>query len=149
MRRKHQFFLNLGLAAILLFTVTAVGAQPTEPYPYGEITIEAKQVAAGIGWTWGGGTLKFKGENYKFDIKGLNVAAVGLSKISAKGEAYNLKDASDLVGTYVTASAGLAVIKGKAGLVMRNEKGVVINLIADQKGAQLSLGTDGLKITMK
>jgi len=26
---------------------------------------------------------------------------------------------------------------------------VVINLIADQTGAQLSLGTDGLKITMK
>jgi hypothetical protein len=41
------------------------------------------------------------------------------------------------------------VIKGKAGLVMRNDKGVVINLNADQTGAQLSLGTDGLKITMK
>jgi hypothetical protein len=149
MMRKHQFFLNLGLAAILLFTVSVVGAQPTDPYPYGEITIEAKQVAAGVGWTWGGGTLKFKGQTYEFDIKGLNVAAVGISKIGARGEAYNLKDASDLVGTYVTASAGLAVIKGKAGLAMRNEKGVVINLNADQTGAQLSLGTDGLKITMK
>jgi hypothetical protein len=41
------------------------------------------------------------------------------------------------------------VIKGKAGLIMRNDKGVVINLNADQTGAQLNLGTDGLKITMK
>ena len=77
------------------------------------------------------------------------MAAVGLSKTSAKGEAYNLKDASDLEGTYVTASAGMAIIKGKAGLVMRNDKGVVINLNADQTGAQLSLGTDGLRITIK
>jgi len=147
--RKQQLFLNLALAVILLFTVSAVGAQPQEPYPVGEVTIQAKQVAAGVGWTWGGGTLKFKGKTYNFDIKGLNVAAVGISKISAKGDVYNLKDASDLAGTYVTASAGLAVIKGKAGLVMRNDKGVVINLNADQTGAQLNLGTDGLKITMK
>ena len=149
MMRKHHIFLNLAMAAILLFTVSAVGAQPTDPYPYGEITIEAKQVAAGIGWTWGGGTLKFKGKTYEFDVKGLNVAAVGVSNISAKGEAYNLKDASDLAGTYLTASAGLAVIKGKAGLVMRNDKGVVINLNANQTGVQLNLGTDGLKINMK
>jgi len=147
--RKHQLFLNLALAVIFLFTVSAVGAQPTDPYTYGEVTIEAKQVAAGVGWTWGGGTLKFKGKTYQFDVKGLNVAAVGISKISAKGEAYNLKDPSDLAGTYVTASAGAAVIKGKTGLVMRNDKGVVINLNADQTGAQLSLGTDGLTITMK
>ena len=147
--RQHQLFLNLALAAILLFTVSAVGAQPTDPYTYGEVTIEAKQVAAGVGWTWGGGTLKFKGKTYKFDVQGLNVAAVGLAKIRAKGEAYNLKDPSDLAGTYVTATAGLAVIKGKAGLVMRNDKGVVINLLSDQTGAQLSLGTDGLKITLK
>ena len=32
---------------------------------------------------------------------------------------------------------------------MRNDKGVVINLKSDQTGVQLSLGTDGLTITMK
>lgn len=147
--RKQQIFVNLALAAFLLFTVSAVGAQPQDPYPVGEVTIEAKQVAAGVGWTWGGGTLKFKGKSYNFNIKGLNVAAVGISKISSKGDVYNLKDASDLAGTYVTAGAGAAVIKGKAGLLMRNDKGVVINLLSDQTGVQLSLGTDGLKITLK
>jgi hypothetical protein len=147
--RKQQVFMNLALAAILLFTVAAVGAQPQDPYPVGQVTIQAKQVAAGVGWTWGGGTLKFKGKTYNFNIKGLNVAAVGIAKLSSKGDVYNLKDASDLAGTYVTAGAGAAVIKGKAGLVMRNDKGVVINLLSDQTGVQLSLGSDGLKITMK
>ena len=32
---------------------------------------------------------------------------------------------------------------------MRNDKGVVINLSSDQTGVQLSLGTDGLMITLK
>ncbi len=146
---KKQNFLILAMAAILLFTVSAVGAQPTEPYPIGEVTIEAKQVAAGVGWTWGAGTLKFKGKTYHFDIKGLNVAAVGISKIKAKGDVYNLTAPTDLAGTYLTAGAGAAVIKGKAGLVMRNDKGVVINLLSDQTGVQLSLGSDGLKINMK
>jgi len=149
MMRTRRIFLTLALAVILLFTVSAAGAQPQEPYPVGEVTIASTQVAAGIGWTWGDGTLKFRDKTYHFAIKGLNVAAVGISKINAKGDVYNLKDASDLAGNYITVGAGMAVIKGKAGLVMRNDKGVVINLVADQTGAQLSLGTDGLKITMK
>ncbi len=77
------------------------------------------------------------------------MAAVGIAKLDAKGDVYNLTAPTDLAGTYVTATAGAAVIKGKAGLVMRNDKGVVINLISEQTGVQLSLGTDGLTITMK
>lgn len=146
---KKQIFINLAVAVMLLFTVASVAAQPQEPYPIGEITIEATQVAAGIGWTWGGGTLKFRGKTYQFDVSGLNVAAAGIAKLSAKGDVYNLKEASDLAGNYVTAGAGVAVIKGKAGLVMRNANGVVINLLSNQTGVQLSLGTDGLAITMK
>ncbi len=147
--RRHHIFFNMALAVIFLLSVSMAGAQLQEPYPLGEITIQAKQVAAGVGWTWGGGTLKFKDKMYQFDIKGLNVAAVGFSKLSAKGDVYNLKEASDLAGTYMTVGAGAALIKGKAGLVMRNDKGVVINLLSDQTGVQLSLGTDGLAITMK
>ncbi len=147
--RKHQTFLTLALAVILLFTVSAVGAQPQEPYPVGELTIEAKQVAAGVGYTWGGGTLKFKGKTYNVSVKGLNVAAVGISKISATGDVYNLKDASDLAGKYVAATAGAAIYKGQIGTLMRNDKGVVINMNAKQKGVQLSLGADGMSITMK
>jgi hypothetical protein len=147
--RKQLVFLKVALALILLFSASLVGAQPQEPYPLGEITLTATQVAAGLGWTWGSGTLKFKDKTYAFTVGGLNVSAVGISKISAKGDVYNLTAPTDLAGNYVTAGAGLAVIKGKAGLVMRNAKGVVINLLSDQTGVQLSLGTDGLAISMK
>lgn len=147
--RKRLIFLNVMVAVVLLFSVVMVAAQPQEPYPIGEVTINATQVAAGVGWTWGGGNLKFKGKTYSFKIQGLNVAAVGISKLNAKGDVYNLTTPTDLAGTYVTAGAGAALVKGKAGLIMRNDKGVVINLISDQTGVQLSLGTDGLTISMK
>jgi hypothetical protein len=146
---KRLIFLNVAVAVILLFSAVLVAAQPQEPYPVGEVTINATQVAAGVGWTWGGGTLTFKGKTYPFKIQGLNVAAVGVTKLNAKGDVFNLTAPTDLAGTYVTAGAGAALYKGKAGLVMRNDKGVVINLKSEQTGVQLSLGSDGLSITMK
>jgi hypothetical protein len=46
-------------------------------------------------------------------------------------------------------SAGLSLAKGVAGLTMRNDKGVVINLKSVQQGVQLNLGVDGFTIQMK
>jgi hypothetical protein len=60
-----------------------------------------------------------------------------------------MKSVADFPGNYVAAQAGVAVIKGEIGLLMRNEKGTVINLKATQKGVQLSLGAQGLSIVMK
>ncbi|MHB8067153.1 MAG: hypothetical protein ACYDIC_04530 [Desulfobaccales bacterium] len=139
----------IAVAAIFLGVVYTVGAQPTQPYPIGEITLEAKQIAAGVGYTWGEGTLKFEGKSYKFSVKGLDAGAAGIVKISAKGDVYNMKTAADFAGDYVAATAGAAVIKGPVGLLLRNAKGVVINMSAMQTGVQLSLGTKGLSITMK
>lgn len=113
------------------------------------MTIESKQIAAGVGITWGDGTLKFKGKEYKFTVRGLDAGAVGISKISAKGDVYNLEKVEDFAGNFVAAQAGAAVYKGGVGLLMRNPKGVVINLKAVQTGVQLSLGAQGLNIAMK
>jgi len=137
------------MAAILLGVAYTVGAQPQEPYPLGEVTIESKQIAAGVGITWGDGTLKFKGKEYHFTVRGLDAGAVGISKISAKGDVYNLEKVEDFAGNYAVAQAGATVYKGGTGLLMRNTKGVVINMKAAQKGVQLSLGAQGLSISMK
>ena len=147
--RKHRMLLSLVLAGILLFVVAAAKAEEAPIYPIGEITIEAKQLAAGVGYSWGDGVMKFQGKEYPFDVKGLNVAAVGFAKINAVGDVYNLKTAADLAGNYVAVSAGLSLAKGVAGLSMRNDKGVVINLRSAQQGVQLNLGVDGFTISMK
>ena len=147
--RKERVFLSLALVVALVFAVAAALAQPTQPYPIGEITLHAKQISAGVGYTWGSGTLKFKGKTYPFTVKGINVVAVGVTKIDAKGDVYNLTKPSDLAGKYVAAEAGAALIKGPAGLTMRNDKDVLINLKAKQKGVELQLGPEGFSITMK
>jgi hypothetical protein len=147
--RKHRMLLSLALAGILLFVATAAKAEETPIYPIGEITIEARQLAAGVGYSWGNGVMKFQGKDYPFTVKGLNVAAVGFSKINAVGDVYNLKTADDLAGKYVAVSAGLSLARGVAGISMRNNKGVVINLRAAQQGVQLNLGMDGFEIKMK
>jgi hypothetical protein len=147
--RQHRILLSLVMAGILLFVVAAVKAEESPIYPIGEITIEAKQLAAGVGYSWGDGVMKFQGKEYPFTVQGLNVAAVGFSKINAVGDVYNLKTAADLAGNYVAVSAGLSLAKGVAGLSMRNDKGVVINLRSAQQGVQLNLGVDGFNIKMK
>jgi hypothetical protein len=146
---KHRILLSLVMAGLLLFVVSVAKADEKPLYPIGEVTIEAKQVAAGVGYSWGDGILKFEGKEYKFSVKGINVAAVGFSKIDAVGDVYNLKTASDIAGKYVAVSAGLSLAKGAAGLSMRNNKGVVINLRSVQQGVQLNLGVDGFTIQMK
>jgi hypothetical protein len=145
--KKMLYFLVM--AAMLLGVVCVVGAQPQQPYPIGEVTIESKQIAAGVGITWGEGTLKFKGKEYKFTVRGLDAGALGFSKISAKGDVYNMKNVAEFPGNYAVAQAGATIYKGGTGLLMRNAKGVVINLKAEQTGVQLTLGAQGLAITMK
>jgi hypothetical protein len=147
--RKHRMLVSLVMAGILLFVVAAAKAEEAPLYPIGEVTIEAKQLAAGVGYSWGDGVLKFQGKEYPFIIQGLNVAAVGFSKINAVGDVYNLKTAADLTGKYAAVSAGLSLARGVAGLSMRNDKGVVINLRSAQQGVQLNLGVDGFNIQMK
>jgi hypothetical protein len=141
--------LSLVMAGLLLFAVNGARAQEGPIYPIGEITIEAMQMAAGVGYSWGDGVMKFQGKEYRFTVQGLNVAAVGISKINAVGDVYNLKTAADLAGNYVAVSAGLSLAKGAAGLSMRNDKGVVINLRSAQQGVQLNLGVDGFNLKMK
>jgi hypothetical protein len=140
--------MSLAIMAALILAGSLAGAQQ-EPYVIGQISLEATQISAGVGWTWGGGTMTFEGKQYPFTVQGLNVIAVGIAKIKATGDVYNLKTAADLAGKYVVATAGAALIKGPAGLLMRNDKGVVINLKAAQTGVQFSLGAEGLSISMK
>jgi hypothetical protein len=147
--RTKKILCCLAVVGILLGLAYTLGAQPQEPYPIGEVTIESKQIAAGVGITWGDGTLKFKGKEYKFTVRGLDAGALGFSKVSAKGDVYNMEKVEDFAGNYAVAQAGATLYKGGTGLLMRNAKGVVINMKALQTGVQLTLGTQGLAVTMK
>ena len=147
MQRRRQI-LSLALAALVILAVVPLNAQ--EPlYPIGKVWMESMSIAAGVGVSWGDGKLTFKGKDYRFKVDGLSVAAVGISKISAVGDVYSLNNPADLAGTYVAVGGGIALAGGVAGLTMKNQKGVLINLRSVQQGVELNLGPQGFVISMK
>ena len=148
MTRTNRILLSLAMAAVLLVAVTPGGAaQPL--YPMGSVSIDLTSVAAGIGASWGRGTLRFEGKVYPFKVSGLTVGDVGISTINAVGNVYNLKSASDLNGNYVAAGASLTLAGGVGGGTMKNQKGVLINLYTVQQGVQLTIGPQGFNIELR
>ena len=145
---KYQSIMKIvviGLA--LLFGASALGAEKQRPS--GKITIDQTQFGFIIGGSTGGGILHFKGKRYPFKLGGLSVGTVGVSKVGAAGEVYNLANISQFPGTYVQAQASFAVGGGVGGLVLKNEHGVVLSLHSTLQGVSLTLGVEGLKITME
>jgi hypothetical protein len=144
LRKVSRFALFLFVAA---FATTAISGEARKPS--GRVTMESKSVAAGIGVSWGDGKLTFKGKEHPFSIDGLSVVDWGISRVSATGDVYNLTDVSKFAGTYVAAEAGFTLAGGAGGITMRNSEGVIINLRSTSRGASLTLGPAGLRITMK
>ena len=146
--RLNRVLLSLAVITTLLFAVSA--GQTAQPlYPIGTVSIELTTVAAGIGATWGSGTLRFEGKAYPFSVRGMSLANVGIATGTAVGNVYNLNKASDLAGNYVAAGAGLTLAGGVGGITMKNQKGVIINLYTVRAGLQLNIGPEGFTIDMK
>ena len=115
----------------------------------GTVKIEQVQLAFIASGNLGGGTLQFQDKSYSFTIGGLGAAGIGVSKITATGEVYNLSDKSKFSGAYAQARYGAAVATAGAGeLWLQNSSGVVLKLKAEQSGIALSLGGDSVFISL-
>jgi len=129
------------------FATTAVEAK--DPKPVGKVSIESTSIAAGIGVSWGDDKLHFKEKDYQFSIEGLTLVDVGISKASAVGDVYDLKEIAQFEGAYVAGEAGFALAGGMGGISLRNQNGVVMHLRSVTQGAKLQLGPSGLTIKLK
>jgi hypothetical protein len=105
--------------------------------------------AAGVGVSWGQGTLTFQGKDYPFRMRGFDVANVGAGKVTANGNVYNLTNVSDFAGTYAAASAGAALAGGGGATAMKNDRGVVIRMNSTTEGVQLKLALEGATIELE
>jgi hypothetical protein len=139
-------FLAVLLGALIL-TGPAAAAQKPLP-PVGQITFEATSVGVGATMSWGKGWLTFKGKSYPILVQGLGVVGLGLSQVKARGKVYNLKRPADIVGDYAEAGAGIAVVGGVKGFVAKSQKGVVLDLTAEQTGVSFNIGGGAFTITM-
>ncbi len=166
MNRSKTCFVLMVAALFLVaaFAINALGQAPeagqkgpapagkepalAKPYPMGQVKITLTSVAAGIGYEWGKGVLTYKDKQYTFKVKGLQILGVGIKKADIKGDVYNLFDVGQFPGPYAAVKAGAAVIKGKEGLIVQNQQGVRLRLVADQKGLSLNIGPEGFTIAM-
>jgi hypothetical protein len=147
----RRTILGLALASALgVTTATALAQQKgTEAPPDATLTFSGGSVAIGIGYSWGGGTLAFKGQRHDFTANGLNVINVGASSVEATGDVYHLAKLEDFNGTYSSIGAGATLVGGGTVAFMENENGVVIKLSSQQKGLQLSLPVGGVRMQLK
>ena len=125
---------------------------PTPPVakteePCCTISIIDVSQAIGVGPVWGQGVITYGDKTHLFKIKGFEKFAVGREKMRVNGDVYRLKKLDDLAGKYRKADpAGITFIAKPKGLVIQNEKGVVIDLAGKEHGLQLDLTKDGLTI---
>jgi len=136
-------------AAIVGITLTLGLAAAENDKPDARLTLSGTSAAIGVGTTWGSGTLTYRGKTYPVRLRGLEIGGVGGARIEAHGDVRHLKDLADFDGTYGALGAGAAVGSAGAGhSIMRNEKGVVIDLASDREGVELKAGVDGVKLEL-
>jgi hypothetical protein len=114
----------------------------------GTLQLSDGSVAAGIGFSWGKGTLTYAGKTHRVKVEGLSVGEVGVTRATAVGTVSNLKKLSDFSGTYVAVGAGATAAGGAGITVMRNENGVIIEMTSTAQGASLKLGVDGVRLAL-
>jgi len=147
---QRRFTLGLAILATLIFSMGAPAfAADNDKAPDATIRLTEGSVAVGIGWNWGRGELSYMGKSYHVKVDGLSVAEVGITKAVATGTVYNLKNVEDLNGVYAAAGAEGTAGKGVGYSSLRNDKGVVINLKSETKGANIKVAASGLKLTVE
>ena len=133
------------IASALAFGGAAVAEQ--KKTPSGKVSIEETQFGLIIGGSVGGGTLTFDGKEHKFQIGGLSLGAnIGISRMAAVGEVYDMKRLEDFPGTYVKLEGNIALGGGVGGMSLKNEKGVIMNLNGTTQGLQFNVGASGVTV---
>lgn len=144
MRRTVLSLVAIVSVAILPTFVLAKSAPPDAT-----VSLSGKSAAAGVGYSWGKGTLHYKGKSHHFTIDGLEVGAVGVSSITATGNVYHLKHLEDFNGQYAAVAAGATVGGGGGVGTMKNANGVTMTLKATTRGAKLTAGVEGIKVQLE
>lgn len=116
--------------------------------PSAKINFSGGEIAAGIGYTWGNGTIAFEGMQRSFHISGLSIVNVGVTTVTATGEVFNLKRIEDFAGNYAAVSAGASLGGGGSYTYLRNQNGVVIKVTSTTAGVAFKLSTNGVNISL-
>jgi hypothetical protein len=140
---------KIGLVLLVLGVITGFTEAAKQERPDATLQLSGGSVAAGIGFSWGKGTLTYKGKDYPISVNGLSLGKVGITGASASGEVYNLKKLKNFDGNYTAAGAGMTVAGGRSAVTMSNQNGVRVRLISTTRGVDVTLGGGGVEMRLK
>jgi hypothetical protein len=158
MTRVHGNALLLGVAGMMLVAVAAAGqsATPELKQPNGTIQVATKSIAIGVGVTWGDGTLTFEGKDQGFTVKGLSLTDLGIGNATVKGNVFNLNKLADFAGKYSPTEpnfqlggAGPSWSSSYRGMILANDKGVVVQIWVVREGPLLQLVDKAVEVSLK
>jgi hypothetical protein len=134
---------GLGIAAMLAVAAMLAPARADE----GRVALTILKGGWIIGGSGGSGSLLFHGRRYRLSIGGLSYGLVfGGSKADLVGRVSNIYSPRDVAGVYGAVGAGAAIGVGARAILLRNEKGALLELSGRQVGLMLDLDLNGLAI---
>src|SRR5262249_54807821 len=113
------------------------------------LKLSGGSVAAGLGVSWGSGTLTYQGKDYPISVTGISVGALGITTLDAAGPGYNLKKLEDLRRHHCAVGAETTRAGGAPVVTMKNGNGVRVNLGATTQGVKVSLGAGGVDMKIE
>ena len=140
------------LSLVVAVMIGLTQAATHESKPDATLRLSGGSFALGIGFSWGSGTLTYKGKNYPVKVNGLSVGKVGVTGSSAYGEVFNLKHLHDFNGHYNVGAAGTRGVtlgSGKSGTLMSNQAGVIVRISSTQQGVAVNATGGGVDMQLK
>jgi hypothetical protein len=132
--------------------ISAPPPPPPEPTPSGraDARVEIRQWQVGmIGQvSWGEGVLIQGRSRRSFRVRGLGAGGVGMARVRAQGEVFNMPDVALFPGAYGQARTGI-VVPGRqmtGGVWLENTNRVRMHLVPNRSGLAAQLGVDGILI---
>jgi len=141
--------LRAGLVA--LFAVASLGLASTAAMAdSGTVSITIIKGGFFVGASGGSGTLNFHGRSYALDIGGISAGLVfGAAKAYLSGTVSRINSPGDVSGVYAAVGAGAAGVTGPGAIVLKNEKGALLELHGQQEGLMVNADLSGMAISLK
>lgn len=150
MKSFLKIFFSVIFAAISLTAFSQEAGTPDKSppkQPSATVRFNETQYALILSGSSGTGILTYKNKDYPFKLSGMSFGAnVGVSKLAATGEVYDLTDVTKFAGTYSKIESGISLGLGTSGSVLKNEHGVIMNLTSTGEGLQINLSAGDVKI---
>jgi hypothetical protein len=147
---RRQFIASAAAAA------AAAGAATLPTLAFAQATgnpsIEFTLWRAGfiVGGSGGTGTMMVGDKGYHLAIGGVSLGAtIGVARAEFIGEVTNLKQPSDIEGTYTAVSASAALAGGGGIAELQNSRGVRLKIQGRQIGLMVSIDLSGMQIALR